>query len=406
MGQPRIEQIQRRMAVAGVDATVLTLPENVVLATGFYVRVPGFGLVLVPQEGEAVLLVADFDRERAERVWSGEIRLLVAGDFGPAPRAKGLVSLLGMGSSLAANVRRFSEESGVAGGRIGFEGSFEQVAPPILVEPNTVGLPTQAMLKELFHTEELVDLTAPLEQIRAIKTEAEIERIRVVNEIAELGHAALREETIVGRTEAQVRSMVEGAICDLGHGHEGAETVRALATVGAGEHLLTHGWQYAITGGRIVAEGDYVMVEMGTVADGYWADTTRTVVAGGPGSDLQRRADEVIREAAAAAFAAAIPGATGDEVDRVARSICERSGLEGVYPHQTGHGIGFRYHENLPNIFPGSDDVLAEGMVIAVEPGFYSDELGSGIRQEYNGVVRSGGTVPLLPLDHPLGNRG
>jgi Xaa-Pro aminopeptidase len=401
----RVRQLQARMADEDVDAVVLLLPENIVLVTGFYVRIPGLGIVVVPREGEGSLLVPNYDLDRARLTWEGDLR-----DFSAVatekplegPMKKSLQGMLGVGGGVAGHLSELAELHGAKGGRIGFEGSFEQVAPAIMVEPNAVATPSREMICQAFSTEALVDFSEALEEVRTVKTAYDLERLAVVNEIAAFGLQAFREHSVPGNTEAEVRSAIESAIANRGHGHRGARSVRGLATVGSGEDLVEHGWNYQITTNRVIEKGDLVMVEMGTVADGYWADNTCTVVAGGAGTDLQRQAGETVWKAMKAAFAAAVPGATGAEVDAAARSVCEESGLPGVFPHQTGHGVGFRYHETKPNLMPGSEAVLAEGMCLAVEPGFYGRPYAGGIRQEHNAVVRAGGAVSLTELDLPF----
>ncbi|MEA2483892.1 MAG: Xaa-Pro dipeptidase, partial [Thermoleophilaceae bacterium] len=105
--------------------------------------------------------------------------------------------------------------------------------------------------------------------------------------------------------------------------------------------------------------------------------------------------------AGAAAFAAARPGATGDDVDRASREACEAAGFT-QFPHHTGHGTGFRYHESRPQLVPGSAHVLSAGNVIITEPGIYSAELNGGVRFEDNAVVTSDGAAVLATTDYGL----
>src|SRR5438132_386337 len=82
----RVEQLQSAMDSAGVDAVVLRLAENVVLATRWYVQIPGLALVLVSRAGGATLLVPDYEAAEAADVWPGDIRTFPAiRNDGPAP---------------------------------------------------------------------------------------------------------------------------------------------------------------------------------------------------------------------------------------------------------------------------------------------------------------------------------
>jgi len=71
------------------------------------------------------------------------------------------------------------------------------------------------------------------------------------------------------------------------------------------------------------------------------------------------------------------------------------------FPHGTGHGVGFRYHEPFPLFLPGFQGQLAEGMVVTVEPGVYEKGFG-GIRIEDNVLVTANGPVVLSEFPKAL----
>lgn len=385
----RVGQLQAALAEEGADALVLRLAENVLLATGYPVQIGGLGIAVVPRDGSATLLVPEYEQEEAAGFWPGDIRTFPAIRLDGASAGVAIEGLLG----------DLAREHGVEGGTIAFEGSFESIAPPNLAgEPNAVAAPTQTLIRSSFSADRLVDLTARLEAVRAIKTEGDLERLRTANEIAMIGLDAFKEHARPGVTEAAVMAEVEAAILKDGHGHRGARVTRAWATVCSGSDL-SHGWQYFRSRTRVIEPDDVVMVELGTTADGYWADHTRTVVAG-TASPRRREAYEAVRAASDAAFAAARLGATGGEVDAAARAACSDRGFE-QFPHHTGHGVGFRYHESVPQLVPGSEHAIRAGHVIVTEPGIYTDELG-GFRWEDDAVVTSDGAVTLATSAYGL----
>jgi Xaa-Pro dipeptidase len=385
----RVEQLQDALAEAGADAMVLRLAENVLLATGYWVQIGGLGIAVVPREGTPALLVPDYEEPEARSRFDGEILTF------PAVRLDGELT----GPAIERLLRELARKLGVAGGTIGYEGSFDAVAPPRLDgEPNTIAGGTQALLRSTCATERLVDVSAALESIRAVKSEHDLDRLRVTSEIAGFGLDAFKEHAVAGRTEAGVAADVQAAIIARGHGHEGTRTVRAYATVWSGPETAV-GWQYFLHRDRRIEQDDVVMLELGTCADGYWSDHTRTVVAG-RASDRQREALAAVRAAAAAAFAAAKPGVTGGAVDAASRAVVAERGFE-QFPHHTGHGTGFRYHESRPQLVPGSEHVLSAGMVIVTEPGIYEEGLG-GFRWEDNAAVTPDGAQPFTQSDYGL----
>jgi Xaa-Pro dipeptidase len=385
----RVDQIQEAMADADADAVFLRLPENVMLATGWWVQIGGMGIVLVPRQGPATLLIPEYEAPEAGGYWQGDIRTFPAIRFDGPAAATEIPRLLG---ELAA-------EHGLAGGAIGYEGSYESAAPAqIDGEPNAVAAPTMSLIRTVFGTETLVDVTAVLEPIKARKTERDLAKLRVTNEIARFGLDAFKEHAVAGRTEAEVAAAVGAAIVAKGHGYKSTRVVRCYPTVWSGPETAV-GWQYFRSRDRKVEPDDVVMLELGTAADGYWADHTRTVVAG-RADDRQHEAMAAVFAAQEAAFDAARPGATGGEVDAVSRAACAAAGFD-QFPHHTGHGVGFRYHEAMPWITKGSDQRLEAGMTIVTEPGVYEQGLG-GFRWEDNAVVTPDGAVRLVETDYGL----
>ena len=87
-----------------------------------------------------------------------------------------------------------------------------------------------------------------------------------------------------------------------------------------------------------------------------------------------------------AGCAAVHSGATGEEVDRAARSVIEEAGFGEQFNHGLGHGLGIAKHP--PHVRPGY--VLAAGNAITIEPGIYIEGLG-GVRIEDLGIVTETG---------------
>ena len=70
------------------------------------------------------------------------------------------------------------------------------------------------------------------------------------------------------------------------------------------------------------------------------------------------------------------------------------AGLGEYFIHGTGHGVGWRYHESVPQLGPESVGILETGMVTSVEPGVYIPGFG-GIRIEDNLAVGDNAPVWL-----------
>jgi Xaa-Pro dipeptidase len=184
---------------------------------------------------------------------------------------------------------------------------------------------------------------------------------------------------------------VEREIMVRGTGYHGAVRVRAYAQVAVGPEESALGYRpNEVSTRRHLERGDVALLELGVVADGYWADRTRVRVCGEPTLE-QSKVFDTVRRAQDAAAAAIRPGISGAEVDEVARSIIRDAGYAEFFPHITGHGLGFAYHESLPHLAPGEAGPLEEGMVTSVEPGVYFKPCG-GFRIEDDVLVTATGS--------------
>ena len=295
------------------------------LATGWWVQIGGLGIVVVPREGEATLLIPEYEAAEVARYWPGDVRTFPAIRFdGPLPATE-IPRLLG---ELAA-------EHGLAGRlRSATRGATSRPRPRRSTASRTPSRRRRwRLIRSAFSTESLVDVTSMLEPIKARKTRARRREAAGDERDRALRPGRLQGASVAGRTEAEIAAEVGAAIIARGHGYKGTRVVRAYPTVWSGPETAV-GWQYFRSRDRRVEPDDVVMLELGTAADGYWADHTRTVVAG-KASERQHEAMAAVFAAQEAAFAAARPGATGDERRRsLARGLCRRRLRAVPAPHR------------------------------------------------------------------------
>src|ERR1700722_8256994 len=116
---------------------------------------------------------------------------------------------------------------------------------------------------------------------------------------------------------------------------------------------------------------------------GYFGDITRTVVRG-RASEAVRRLYDTVARAQEIAFAKLQPATKAVEVHEAVQTFFETEGYKTVkkggrmqgFFHGTGHGVGMEIHE-APRVGVASQDVLAAGQVLTVEPGLYYPGLGA-----------------------------
>jgi len=139
---------------------------------------------------------------------------------------------------------------------------------------------------------------------------------------------------------------------------------------------------------RVLEDGALLLVDFGASAGYYDADITRTVPVNGRYTERQRELMEMVLAVQEEAIRLLRPGklhaAWNEEVkafyaDLMLRKglIADPAGIDRFYYHNVGHHLGLDTHDEAC-----AGEELAEGMVLTVEPGFYSAEEGIGIRIE------------------------
>ena len=220
-----------------------------------------------------------------------------------------------------------------------------------------------------------------VEGLRAVKDAEEIAIMRRGSALSDEVFAALANERFSGRSEKELAWWIERNFRE-----RGAEGVSFEAVVAAGATAET---PHAMPGDDPIEPGVLVTVDAGCVVDGYCSDCTRTFAVG----DVSERLQELhalCLEAQLAGLAAVAPGVHGRDADAASRTLIEAAGLGHAYGHGMGHGVGLQIHE-APTLRPESEDVLAVGNVVSVEPGIYLPEEGCGVRIEDLVVVREDG---------------
>ncbi len=124
--------------------------------------------------------------------------------------------------------------------------------------------------------------------------------------------------------------------------------------------------------------------------NGLVVENERTLFAGPPRTDLQKRAYEAATAANMAALEKFIAGTPVADVDAEAQRVIEQHGFGEHIMHRTGHGMGIAGHE-FPEDMAFNYRPLEEGEVYSCEPGIYIYGVG-GFRQEDTVVV--GKTAP------------
>ncbi|MBM7617720.1 Xaa-Pro dipeptidase [Weissella uvarum] len=205
------------------------------------------------------------------------------------------------------------------------------------------------------------DVSQTIEQMRLIKTPAEIEKMHQAGADADRAFQYGFDALATHKTELAVMADLEYHLKTDGVAAMSFETLVQFGAHAANPH--------GSTGQTQLQPGDLALFDLGTVSDGYVSDSTRTVAFQSV-SDHQRDIYQVVLEAQLTAQDAVKPGMTAGELDQIARDVITKAGYGEYFVHRLGHGIGSSVHESI-QIAPNNDLVLRPGMAFSIEPGIY-----------------------------------
>lgn len=218
---------------------------------------------------------------------------------------------------------------------------------------------------------EWTPLNCLIEDLRLIKDEVEISKIKKATEITDRAFSYITNCIKPGISEREIAIELEYFLRK-----QGADKIAFEFIVASGERsALPH----ATSSGNEIKTNSFVVIDMGAVYEGYCSDLSRTIFVGKPKKE-DFNIYEAVQEAQERAIDAIACGKKAREIDRVARDYLAKENLNKYFGHNLGHGVGLEVHE-APSLGSRSENILEEGMVFTVEPGVYIPGKG-GVRIE------------------------
>jgi Xaa-Pro dipeptidase len=364
----RLASLQRRVKERDLDMFIVSSLESI-----FYLTGAGFEplerpfFLLVAAEGPPILLVPKLDQEHMTKARGIETSNIVTYREYPAPTASAWPSRL--------------KEILPAGGQIG-------------VEPTVRREITDQLQEFSLRTESLV------EQLRLVKSVAEIEMIKRAARYADFGVERLLLASYCGATIAEgfaeTRTVSARIIREV-ENWDVLTTKVLMATWAAPRSAMPHSVPAL---DDHLFEGPHVALVL-TRVNGYSAESERTYFTAPPSKEA-RAAFAAMTEARRLAFDMIEPGLPCGDLDSAVNEFLSKEGFHGEEQrlHRTGHGIGLGTHEG-PWLAEGSEDRLSENMVISIEPGVYLKDLG-GFRHSDTVLVTARGPELLTSFPAQL----
>lgn len=373
--EARTQRAQQMMQTQKLDAMLLTTEPHVRYFSGFLSQFwhsptrPWF--LLVPLTGKPIAVIPTIGVAGMSQTWIDDVRSWSS----PQPADDGISLLM---STIGELPRRF--------GRLGMTLGIE----------SQLRMPTNdyRLLERELADLELVDCAALMLKLCSNKSSAEVEKIQYVCELASDSFNDLPGIARTGMSEREILCAMRIDLLKRGADHT-PYIVSASGKDGYGDIIMG-------PSDRILENGDVLIIDTGTVFDGYFCDFDRNF-AFGKASDKAKKAYETVFRSTDAGLVAAKPGATTTDVWQAMWSILEAGGAQGNDVGRMGHGLGAQLTE-WPSLTASDHTPLEAGMVITLEPGM-EFEAGKLMVHEENILITDSGAellskraAPELPL--------
>ena len=221
-----------------------------------------------------------------------------------------------------------------------------------------------------------------LNEMRLVKSEFEINRMRKAAQVSAEAHELVREHISSKKTEKQIQGLLEGFFLE-----KGARGPAYNSIVASGDNAcILH---YTLNNSDL-KKGELLLIDAGcSLTDYYNGDITRTIAIGGRFSGEQRIIYEIVLEAQKKAIENAIKNSSSNQIHNVAleilieglkeiglligdtEGIIESGSYKHLYMHRTGHWLGLDVHDVGAYRMGDYEVPLKKGMILTVEPGIY-----------------------------------
>lgn len=243
-------------------------------------------------------------------------------------------------------------------------------------------------LQTIFGPDNLIDIEQQMMKLRAIKSENEIKVIEYAYFIAEKGVQAAIQSIAEGKSEREIAAEAEYTMRRLGSEGMGIDTIVASGPRNTYPVL-------ARTTHRKIKQGDLVLLTIAPRYEGYHGAIGLPVTIGKPDKAVEEAMKAAI-EAQRAAMEVLRPGIPGYAVDRAARQVLEKTGLQSYVQYSAIHSVGVVEFE-APILTSAYREEVQENMIFSIDIPLFSAPWG-GLRFENGFHVTRDGARPLQTL--------
>ncbi len=246
-----------------------------------------------------------------------------------------------------------------------------------------------------------------LNQLRVVKSAAELELIKQACAITRAGFLRVLRKVRPGYNEAEVEAEFAHEFIR----RRGAFAYTPIIAGGANSCCLHYQQN-----DQPCRKGEVLLLDVAASYANYNADLTRTIPVSGRFTRRQRQVYDAVLRVVRAQTKAAVPGKLHRDWQKEAEALMteelltlgvlkprdvkkqdpDKPACRKYFNHGLGHSLGLDVHDVWPATQP-----FAPGWVLTVEPGLYLPDEGFGIRLENDILITADGTVDLM-ADIPI----
>ena len=358
--EERLIKAQDVMQQYKLDGLLLTTPQNIRYFTGYDSQFwesptrPWF--VVVPASGKPIGIVPEIGESEFKKTWLEDIKTWPS----PRPEDEGI-------SILKSTIDDLKKTYGQIGAEFGKEMAIRMPVRDLF------------KLKEIVTTN-IVDGSDAIWEMRMIKTNAEVERIKHICSIASDAYYDLPSKLNIGDTEREAVNKLKIDI--INRGADNVPFMPGISGKGGVSQIVCG------PSDRIIENGDILFIDTGSTFDGYFCDFDRNFAFGSTTSEVEK-VYEILWHATDAGINAAKPGASTFDIFNAMNKIISDGNTLGNNVGRLGHGLGLQLTEP-PSHRPADNTIIRENMVLTIEPGMeYAN--GKMIVHEENIIIRKDG---------------
>jgi Xaa-Pro dipeptidase len=333
----RVAQVRATMAGREIEVLLVFTPENINYLTGYdTIGYSSYLCLALPIDADPVLVIREMERGVAmSTTWLSDFA--TTGDTDDA--VERTVNALSTRKLLSRRV------------------ALEATAP--FITPST-WLRVRSAIGEA----RVMDGSGIVERARAVKSPAEIAKIRRACSLVELGMASALRAVHLEATENEVAVAAYAAM--VGNGSDPLVS-NPIVTSGPRSGVAHTSFK-----NRRLEKGDTVLIELGACVSRYGGALMRTAVLGAPTPEIESMS-EVVLQSLNAAIAAIRPGVTAGSVDQACRGVIEDAGFEAMFRKRTGYSVGVAFapdwgEGHIVSLRKDDPTELVPGMVFHMPP--------------------------------------